>query len=170
MDIGQVLKPQGIRGEIKVKPLTSDAVRFNALRYVCVGGRQYRIVGVRIAADGVYLRLDGIADRNAAETLRGMLLSVDNALAVALDEGEFFIAELIGAELCARGEDGTVKRVGAIKRVDGYGAADVFEITCDGGKDLSFAFVKALCPVFDKQNKRLIVDASKLAEVAVYEN
>ncbi len=71
------MKPQGIRGEIKVKPLTTDAARFNALKAVCVGGRQYRIDGVRIAADGVYLRLDGITDRNAAETLRGLFLSVD---------------------------------------------------------------------------------------------
>ena len=64
------MKPQGIRGEIKVKPLTTDAARFNALRAVCVGGRQYRIDGVRIAADGVYLRLDGITDPPTMLSLR----------------------------------------------------------------------------------------------------
>ena len=165
-----MLKPQGIRGEIKVKPLTTDAARFNALKAVCVGGRQYRIDGVRIAADGVYLRLDGITDRNAAETLRGLFLSVDDALAVPLDDGEFFIAELIGSELYSRSDDGAQTRVGVIKRVDSYGAADVFEALRGDGKTVSFPYVKALDPVFDRQARRLSVLGSKLAEVAVYED
>ena len=97
-------------------------------------------------------------------------MSVDAALAVPLDEGEFFIAELIGSELYSRSADGKQTRVGVIKRVDSYGAADVFEVVRDDGKTVSFPYVKALDPVFDRQARRLSVLGSKLAEVAVYED
>ena len=161
-----MLKPQGIRGEIKVRPLTDDSSRFRMLKTVTVGGTPRKIESVRVAEDAVYLKLSGIDDRNAAETLRGKFISVERAAAAPLSDGEFYIADLIGAQLFSRGEN-SVTPLGKIKRIDSFGAADVF--TVDGEKTFTFAFVKALNAEYDEGKRILYVDEDRLAEVAVYE-
>ena len=103
--VGEVLKPQGISGEVKVRPITNDPMRFEDAKelYLEENGAYSPIQArfVRFDGSAVYLRLQGVEDRNAAETLRGRLLYVDRAHAVNLGEDENFIVDLIGL----RGED-----------------------------------------------------------------
>ena len=89
MDIGRILKPQGIRGEVKVDPLTDDSSRFCVLKSVSVGNELKRIQSVRLSESDkfVYIKFVGVDDRNAAELLRGRFVSVDRAAAVPLDAG-----------------------------------------------------------------------------------
>ncbi|MCH5162526.1 MAG: 16S rRNA processing protein RimM [Clostridiales bacterium] len=165
LTVGQIVKPQGIRGEVKVK--TSDPSRFCVLKSVEVNGKPYRITGARVSGADAFIKLEGVDDRNAAEALRGAMLKIDRAAAAPLDAGEFYVADLIGAQLVAR--DGEVtEKVGTITKVDSFGAADVF--TVEGEKSLSFPFLKALNPEFSESEKTLYVDKKKLSEVSVYEN
>lgn len=170
LKIGQILKPQGIRGEVKVKPLTDDPSRFACLKTVYIGNAIYRPDKVRCAADGVYIKFVGIDDRNAAEKLRGFMIEIDRAVAVPLSDGEFFIADLIGSTLAARSQDGGETTIGKVQRIESFGAADVFTVLCDDGGIMTFAFVKTLEPMFDGESKRLSVLYDKLKEVAVYED
>ena len=64
--IGVIIKAQGIKGEIKVRPLTDDSSRFFKLKIVYISGIPYRIRDIRIDRF-VYLKLDGVDDRNAAQ-------------------------------------------------------------------------------------------------------
>ncbi|MDE6401702.1 MAG: ribosome maturation factor RimM [Clostridiales bacterium] len=164
--IGQITKPQGVRGEVKVKPLTDDPSRFCMLKTVTVGSRTLKIDGVRCSNGDVFIRFSGVSDRNAAEALRGEYIEIDRAAAVALDDGEFFIADLIGAPLFKSASTGKT-RVGIIRSVQSFGAADVFTVKLDGGKEMTFAFVKALNAVYEDGG--LTVDADRLGEVAVYD-
>lgn len=166
--VGQITKPQGVRGEVKVKPLTDDASRFCVLKSVTVGKTSYKIANVRISGDDVFLKFVGVDDRNAAERLRDEYIKIDRAAAVALDEGEFFIADLIGATLVAESE-GSDDAVGEISAVRSFGAADVFEVNCSDGKTMSFAFVKALAARYDENAHTVTVDGARLNEVAVYD-
>lgn len=168
MNIGQILKPQGIRGEIKVKALTDDPSRFSALKSVYIGQKSYRVTSVRYSGGDVYLKLFGVDDRNGAEALRDKFLSVDRAAAVPLGDGEFFIADLLGATLMKRDGE-SVEPVGEIKDIRSFGAADVFTVSLDKG-EMSFAFVKELDPVFDGEARTFTVDGKKLSEVAVYDD
>lgn len=167
MEIGRVLKPQGIRGEVKIGALTDDPSRFELLKSVDVGGRLLRVEKVQVRSDGVYIKFVGIDDRNAAELLRGKFLSVDRAAAVPLSDGEFFIADLIGAELVVR-ETGDV--IGKIANVDSFGAADVISVLLENGGAMSFAFTAALGATLDEKSKTLTIDGERLREVAVYED
>ncbi len=167
--VGQILKPQGIRGEVKVKAMTSDPSRFCVLKSVYIDGKPYKIKNARIGANEVYLTLDGVSDRNAAENLRGAMLQIDRAAAIDLEDGEFFVSDLIGATLFSL-DGGEEKQIGKILRIDSFGAADVFTVECDDGRNMTFAFVKALSPRFDGQDRKLTVDGGKLREVAVYED
>ncbi len=164
--VGQITKPQGVRGEVKVRPLTDDPSRFCMLKTVTVGGKPFKIDGVRVCNGDVFIRFAGIADRNGAEALRGEYIQIDRAAAVALDDGEFFVADLVGAPLFKT--DGEVNtRVGVIRSVQSFGAADVFTVKLENGKEMTFAFVKSLNAVY--ANGALTVDARKLREVAVYD-
>ena len=169
MDIGRILKPQGIRGEVKVDPLTDDSSRFCVLKSVSVGNERIQSVRLSESDKFVYIKFVGVDDRNAAELLRGRFVSVDRASAVPLDAGEFFISDLIGASLAARYDDAE-KRIGTVTAVDSFGAADVISVECADGKDMSFAFLRSLEPLFDEANKVFSVDGKKLDEVAVYED
>ena len=71
LTVGVVLKPQGIRGELKVKPYTDTAEDFAAFRRVFLDGEEYKVLSVRTGGGAVFLGLRGVADRNAAELLRG---------------------------------------------------------------------------------------------------
>ncbi len=168
--IGSITKPQGVRGEVKVRALTDDPSRFCLLKTVCIGGKDYKISSVRVSGADVYMKLAGVDDRDDAERLRGEFVTIDRAAAVAVEEGEFFIADLIGAQLYTRSADGEAfeKQIGIIKSVESFGAADVFTVLCANGKNMTFAFVKALDAVFD--SGRLSVLRNRLDEVAVYED
>ena len=166
--VGQITKPQGVRGEVKVMALTDDPSRFCVLKSAYVGGKLYRIENVRVSANDVFIKFAGVTDRNMAEALRGETVQIDRAAAVSLDDGEFFIADLIGCTLVAEFSDGA-KEIGKIKHIQSFGAADVFTVAIDSVKEMTFAFVKGLNARLDGQNNILYVDGGKLNEVAVYD-
>ena len=84
--VGHVLKPQGIRGEVKIKPCLDDGAMLLDLETVYVGGKPMRILGGRADSEAVYVSLKGVADRNAAETLRGAAVEADRE-DLPLEEG-----------------------------------------------------------------------------------
>lgn len=167
--VGQITKPQGVRGEVKVRPLTDDPSRFCVLKSVTVGGRLFKIEKARCSGGDVFLKLAGVNDRNDAELLRGEFISINRAAAVALDDGEYFIADLIDSRLCAKGDDNAFEQIGYIRAIQSFGAADVFSVDLDNGKKMTFAFVKSLAAEFDAESRTLYVDGLKLREVAVYD-
>ena len=162
LKIGLILKPQGIRGEIKVLPLTDDPSRFIGLKQAFLSEEKtpVRIMGARIGRDAVYLFLERIYDRTAAEGLRGQYLYIDREHAVKLPEGRYFIADLIGCE--AVGLDGT--SLGTLKEVLQPGANDVYVIQRPDGTELLVPVVDAFVKDIDIQAKRIIIDSSMLEE------
>lgn len=166
--VGQVTKPQGVRGEVKVRALTDDPSRFCVLKSAYVGGKLYRIENVRVSASDVYIKFAGVTDRTAAEALRGESVQIDRAAAISLSDGEFFIADLLGCTLVAEYADGA-KEIGRIEHIQSFGAADVFTVSGKSGNGMTFAFVKGLNARLDEQSKTLTVDGNKLNEVAVYD-
>ena len=71
LTVATVLKPQGIRGEVKVRALTDSAEDLAAFKKLIIDGAEYSVLSVRAQGEFAYLMLKGIADRNAAELLRG---------------------------------------------------------------------------------------------------
>ncbi|WP_138295754.1 MULTISPECIES: ribosome maturation factor RimM [unclassified Clostridium] len=128
MVVGQVLKPQGIKGELKVRPITDDPDRFYDLQEVRIAqGRDYAVYpvqGVRVHEGFCYLRLAGVEDRNAAEALRDQLLYIDRSQAVKLPEGRYFICDLEGCQVV----DETGAAIGVLDEVIQTGANDVYMI------------------------------------------
>ena len=124
--IGEITKPQGVRGEVKVRPCTCDVERFEGLETAYVekngGYAPLRIRVNRLSDDAVFLNVEGISDRDAAETLRGTKLYIDRAHAVELDEDTNFLADLIG--LRGTADDG--RDLGKLMDVLQPGGNDVY--------------------------------------------
>ena len=163
--IGQIVRAAGIRGEVKVKPLTSDPNRFKQLKTVYVQSKPYRIEAVRFDGSFVYMRLGGVIDRNAAEALKDAYVEIDRVNSVPLDKGSYFIADIIGCKLYT--SDG--ETVGKVTEVNQYGAADVFT-AFDGVKTVRFPFLKKMIVKVDVENGVIIVDKKVFDEVSVFDD
>ena len=164
--IGTVLKPQGVRGECKVRSYAADIELFHRWHTLYrKTGIGFEPVSVRVARirDGfVYAFLDGSADADAAETFRGTDLYVDRAHAAPAEDGAVLIADLIGCE--ARDESDTV--IGTLTDVLQYGTVDTWVFKTDQGTLMTPA-LKAVFPEVDAEKKTIRVVREKLEEVSV---
>ena len=160
--IGEVLKPQGIRGELKVKTYTDFPEDVQAFGKVYIDGVQYKILSFRVGGENYcFLGLRGVPDRNAAELLRGKKLEGDRADAPELEEGQYYIVDIIG--LSVETENGEV--LGTVKDV-ALLSSEVYTIEKDG-KEIRFPAVKGVVLKVDLENKKLIVDKKRFDEVSV---
>ena len=166
--IGEVLKPQGVRGEVKVRPITCDIYRFEELESVfLLKNDVYTPIGVSLVRqdeDAVYLHFDGIDDRNGAETLRGQLLYVDREHAVELEEDENFIVDLIGL----KGVDDEGNEYGKLVDVMQPGGNDVY-VFRDRKREVLVPALKTAVLKVDLEEKIMLMSAKRLREVAVFD-
>ena len=160
--IGEVLKPQGIRGELKVKTFTDFPEDVKAFKTVYIDDTPYKILSFRVGNDGAaYLGLRGIPDRNAAELFRGKTLEGDRDDAPALNEGQYYIVDIIGLD-CETEEGEFLGKVTHIANL----SADVYTIE-KAGKSILFPAVKGVVKKVDLDNKKLIIDKKIFDEIAV---
>ncbi|MBQ8426219.1 MAG: 16S rRNA processing protein RimM [Clostridia bacterium] len=165
LKVGLIVKPQGIRGELKVQPLTDDINRFKKLKNIIIDGKNYRVTNATIAGNVVLLSIFGISDRDTAETFRDKFICVDRENAVPLEEGRYFIADIIGSTL--KTDHDSV--VGEIVEVTSA-RTDIFTVKCTDGTIMRFPFLKDAIVNIDIENKLIIVKAKRLSEIACYEN
>jgi len=169
LKIGYVKKPQGLKGEIKVEPLTDDINRFYDLDWVYIrdskmGVRQIPIRGIRVQKDHVYLSLEGVTNRDQAEQLRHQYLWIDREHAVKLPEGFYFICDIIGCQ--AYDLQGVL--LGEVVDVLQPGSNDVYVIK-GNGKEILVPALRSVVKKIDIQEKRILIDMSQLEEVEVRE-
>lgn len=153
--IGRVSRPHGVRGEVRVELLTDSPERFKVLQAVYVGEaspRRVAVDSVRILQDAVLLKLDGYPSRTEAEQLRGELLLVPESEAVPLEEGEYFLYQLVGLAVYSIG--GTY--VGRLTEVLETGANNVFVVDGSSGQHL-LPDIPAVIKDIDIEGGRLII-------------
>lgn len=165
--IGEILKPQGVRGEAKVRPITCDLSRFEGLKEIYFeenGVHTPRAVSVsRVEEDAVYMRFEGVGDRNGAEKLRGRLIYVDRAHAARLDADENFIVDLIGL----RGVDDEGGEYGTLIDVMQPGGNDVYVFRDEKRRETLVPALKTAILNVDLQARVMLMSAARLREVAV---
>ena len=166
--IGEITKPQGVRGEVKVRPCTCDPSRFEGLETVYVerdGGYAPMQIRVnRLGADAVFMNVEGVADRDAAEKLRGTLLYIDRAHAVDLDADSNFLTDLYGLHGVV--DDG--RDLGKLTDVMQPGGNDVYVFKGPLGEVLVPA-LKSVVLAVDLEKGEMRLDGRRLNEVAVFD-
>jgi len=157
-EIGIITKPQGIRGELRVLPTTDDPTRFELLVgkeiFLRVGDieRPYKLLQARQHKNFILIKLDGINDRNTAETLARAVITIPDDMALPLEEGEYFVRDLIGIDV--ETEDG--EHLGVIGKVLHTGANDVYVIETENGSFMIPAIKKVILSV-SIPNKKMII-------------
>lgn len=96
ISIGQIINTHGLKGELKVYPLTDDIRRFRKLKEVYINSEARKVIWCKLQADKVILKLEGVETIEAAQRLKNNYLEVKREDAVELSEGEYFIADLVG--------------------------------------------------------------------------
>ena len=161
--IGEVLKPQGIRGELKVKTFTDFPEDVKEFGTVYIDEKPYKILSFRVGSDGAaYIGLRGIPDRNAAELFRGKKLEGDREDAPPLEEGRHYIVDILG--LNCETEDGVF--LGVVKHIVNL-SSDVYTLEKDG-KEILFPSVNGVIVKVDIDGGKIVVNKEKFDQIAVY--
>ena len=157
--MGRFGAPHGVNGDIRLKSHTSDPTAI--LDYTPLDGsdgRPYRLTAVRpaagSAADMLVVRVKGIDDRNAAEAINGIDLSVSRGRLPDPELDDFYHADLIG--LAAETVDGTA--VGTVTAIHNHGAGDLLEVEQDTGPPVLVPFTRTVVPVVNIDSGRVVID------------
>ena len=156
--VGVITSTHGIKGEVKVYPTTDDAERFLALKEKEVlldTGREMLplvIENVRFFKNLVILKFQGIDNINDIEKYRGRDLLVTRENAVPLEEGEFFICDIIGSTVYE--EDGSV--FGTLRDVMETGANNVFVVETGDGREVLLPYIDDCIREVNVEEKRSV--------------
>ena len=164
LKIAKVLKPQGIKGEMKLEPIIKDMDFFKTLKYVIINGKTYNIKSAAARQGFAYIMVEGIVEPNGVEALRNKIVEVKREDGPALNEQEFYIEDMLGVKVF----DESGVEYGEITDIAQYGAADVY--TMVGRKGVhTFPFVKDMVISVDMMSRTMVVKAERLKEVMVWE-
>lgn len=127
--IGQITKPHGVRGALKVEPLTDDPERYRLLERVFLTFDEkqrtaYSVNKVQVGPSFVYLTLDNVSDRTQAEALKSAFIEIPRAECLPLEEGRHYYFELIGCRVVLK--DGS--EVGVLEDIQSNPAHDLYVV------------------------------------------
>lgn len=105
LEAGKIINTHGIKGEVKIQPWTDNAEFLQKFKFLYIDGAPVRLLGGRIHKDCLIARLEGVSDVNDAMVLKNKVVFIDRS-EVKLPRGEFFLCDIIGAEVCT--EDGVL--------------------------------------------------------------
>ena len=149
--LAAVAAAHGIGGELRLKLFARSLDSLKPHKAIEIDGRPYTLNAVRAGGQGAIALVEGVASRDAAESLRGKLLTVDRASLPPLDEGEYYYADMIGLPcVSAVGE-----ALGMVVAIEDYGAGDVLEIERTEGGTVMIPF---RLPASALDEGRIIVD------------
>lgn len=145
--LGQFGSAHGIRGDVMVRTFTAEPEAIASYGPLTDGtaSKAYTLRIVRVTDKGVVARVDGVADRTAAEALRGIELYVARTKLPQTEQSEYYHADLIG--LTAVLQSG--EKYGRVSSVQNFGAGDLLEIERAGSPSEYIPFTNANAPVVD---------------------
>ena len=156
MLMGVITGAHGVRGEVRVKSFTAEPAAIAAYGPLEDerGERRLTLALAGTVRGMLIARVDGVADRNAAERLRGTRLYLPRAALPPTGADEYYHADLIG--LAAMLSDG--EALGRVRAVHDFGAGHSLEIEKPDGKTVLVPFTEAAVPVVDIAGGRVVVD------------
>ena len=157
LEIGQIVNTFGIKGIVKVKPFTDDIRRFDELKTVYVeknnNQTEYEIEEVKYHKDMVLIKFKGIDKVEQAETLRNSYLTVSRDSVEKLEEGRYYIVDLLGLEVYT---DEQIL-LGTLEDIFNTGSNDIYVVKDKQGKQILLPAIQDVIKQIDIENKKIIV-------------
>lgn len=157
LEIGQIVNTFGIKGMVKVKPFTDDIRRFDELKTVYIeknsNQTEYEIEEVKYHKDMVLIKFKGIDKVEQAEMLRNSYLTVSRESVEKLEEGRYYIVDLLGLEVYT---DEQIL-LGTLEDIFNTGSNDIYVVKDKQGKQILLPAIQDVIKQIDIENKKIIV-------------
>ena len=153
--LAAVAGAHGVKGELKLKLFADSIDSLARHERFHVGGREFTLKDIKGGGKTGIARFKGIADRSAAEALRGSLVEIDRDQLPPLEEGEYYHADLVGLP-CV---DESGNALGTVVAVENFGAGDLLEVERAGKRSL----IPFRDPIARLDANRVVLDPEFLA-------
>lgn len=150
--IAKIVSSHGLNGEVKIFPYTDNLKGFNEYKKIYVDGEELEIISQKIASKFIVLKLKGFYNIDDVKKLLNKDAFIDKAQMPSLEEGDYYIHDLIGMEVYSEANE----FIGTVKDVMETGANHVLVIDHDG-KEALIPFVKAFIKELDLTSKEIKV-------------
>lgn len=155
--VGVILKPQGLKGEVRVKSFMHDIERIadvDACRIIHADGREERlkIRSIRMHGQKVLFRFESIDNRISAENLAGAEIRVRRELMPKLEDDEYYLGELIGYRVVT--DKGAA--IGEVRDIMDFPANDVIQVSYEG-RELLIPMIPDVIRQVDHEKKQITI-------------
>lgn len=158
LSIGQIVSTHGIKGEVKIYPLTDDINRFKRLKDIYIEfnneHKKYNVSASKLLKNMAVLKLEGIDTVEQALSLRDKYVQVHRDKAVKLSKDSFFVADLLEMDVFEENHN----LLGKLKDVMRTGSNDVYVIQTVEGTEILIPALKTVVKQIDVENKKIIVN------------
>lgn len=154
-NVGQIINTHGVKGEVKVYPLTDDIRRFRKLTEVYIDNEVKKIKWCKIQPDKVILKLEGIESVEEAFKLKTKYISIPREEAADLKENQYFIADIKGCSVFDENEN----YLGKVYDVISTKNNDVYWIKRKDMEDLLIPALKDIVISVDINSSKIIIKA-----------
>lgn len=155
--IGYITKPQGLKGEVKVEPVTPNPERFYRLEIVFLQvndkTQAYPIDKIRVSDRFVYIKFSGINSRNEAELLRNAEILVEEKDLIQPDQDEYFVHDIVGCRVISENND----EIGIVSDVVQMSSNDIYVVRNGTGTELLVPATKEVVTQVDIGRKIIII-------------
>ena len=160
-EIGQVVNTFGIKGFVKVNPWVDDITRFDDLKTIYIKNKkeekELEIEEVKYHKNMVLIKFKGIETIEQAERLRNYYLEIDRKDAIPLEEGTYFIADLLESEVYSDENE----FLGILEDIYNTGSNDIYVVKNELGKSLLLPGIPEVIKEVDIENQKIIVHLLK---------
>ena len=152
--IGKIIAPHGVRGEFRLMPLTENPERYLEMKTLLLeNGKEFTITSARFHKNMVLIKTEEITSMDEVELLRGKNVVVNTKDLPPLEQGRFYVADLIGfAVVTLENED-----VGKLSDVITTGSNDVFVVKSTSGKEIMIPAIDTHIKEIDTKSRTIKV-------------
>ena len=151
--VGQIINTHGIKGEVKVYPLTDDTRRFRKLDTVYIDGIERKVSWCKLQPDKIILKIEGIETPEDAYKFRDKYIEIKRDNAVKLEDDRYFVADIIGSKVIDENDN----EIGNVFDVIVTGSNDVYWVKEDGKEDVLVPALKSVIVKMDMENKLITI-------------
>lgn len=151
--VGQIINTHGLKGELKVYPLTDDIKRFRKLKAVYINGVIYNITWCKFQNELIVLKIEGIDSIEEGLKYKNLYIEVKREDAVKPSEGRYFIADLIGCNVY----DEESNHLGTVENVLQTGSNDVYIVK--GKSEILIPAIKDIIISIDILEEKIVIKA-----------
>lgn len=157
LEVGQIVNTFGIKGFVKIYPYVDDISRFDNLKNIYVKTKKFenelQIEEVKYQKNMVLAKFKGIETVEQAEKLKNASVEIDRKDAIPLEEGQYFIADLLGMEVFIDNGD----KLGILEDIYNNGSSDIYVVKNELGRQFLLPYIDEVIKEINLKDERITV-------------